>query len=133
VDWGSVVVEKVAAPALTAVGGFVGAALRFQRRLKTIEDDFEAFRTKVVGDLESARTSWRGDLADHKAELEEKICELRQKLERIEDGLHKFQKESTFDFAKDAELVKFIEEQHREWKQMQRTLGQIEGMLRTMK
>lgn len=120
--------EKGLAPALTAVGGWAGATLNFKKRLDELEKKVEAKEKEA----EKFREETGKLIAQHREELEEiierlfeqlkdEIAILKEKLERLRD--------SSTDYAKDAEVAIFISETQTQWQKINRTLGQIEGML----
>ncbi len=112
------VVERIAAPVLTAVGAFIGAAFRFTKRITDVETKFE-----------SAQKSWREEMDGHQDEVFAKIKVLEAQLKEYENSFDTF-RDSSHDFAKDSELARFIMEQHEQWQTIQRTLGYIEGLLK---
>lgn len=122
-DW-LVLAEKVAVPATTAVGAFVGAALRFKARIDKLEKDFGV----LVSLFEDTKKGWKFELTDFKEEMYEELGKLRNQLDKYESELDRF-RDSSVDFAKDAELATFVTEQQKQWQAIQRTLGKIEGMI----
>lgn len=131
IDWGALI-DKGAAPTLAAVGGWVGAALRLRERMGTVEKDFDALRLAVGKQISEFKDEQKKHLEKVESQFEKKLEELREEFEEYERSLGQFRASST-DFAKDAELAHFIEEQQRQWQTIQRTLGQIEGMLKTLR
>lgn len=117
VDW-SVILQYVGAPVVTALGGFVGAGLSFKHQLETLKTSLETFKTSITKEV-----------GEHKVDVEKKIVELKGQLAGIEDSYEKFARDSHQNFAKDEELTKFMDEVNRQWQQVQRTLGQIEGLM----
>lgn len=129
-DFGSAL-EKVVVPGLAGLAGLVGSALGFKHRLATLERDFERYKETIKEELETLKKAWRMELDDHKDDITDKIVELKKGLAEIEDNFEKFARASHHDFARDEEFTKFVEEVNKQWQQVQRTLGQIEGLIQT--
>lgn len=127
-DW-KWVGEKLAIPLLTGALGFLGATRRFFVRVDKLEKDFAGL---LVTQTAHAASIKKG-VEEIKAELLEKIKELKEELEELDDAFEKFQRTSSATFADDSEMSHFMQEQHQRWETVQRTLGQIEGVLRTLK
>lgn len=127
-DWGQVA-EKAIAPVVTGVGGFIGAALNFKRRLEDIEKDFTKYKDAVKEEFENLKKAWRLEMDSLKEELQGKLKELDTELKELDDSFTRFQRASNADFADAEEMRHFIEGQQRQWQQIQRTLGQIEGLM----
>ena len=123
------IAEKFAAPVLTGVTGFVGAALNFKRRIDDLEKEFKAHQDTVKTELANLKSAWRLEIDDLKEELTAKIKELTAELKDLDNTFEKFCRASNADFANADEMRAFIEEQGRQWQQIQRTLGQIEGLM----
>jgi chromosome segregation ATPase len=121
--------EKLAAPVLTGVTGFVGAALNFKRRIDELEKDFKRHQEAIKEELTHLKSAWRMEIDDLKDELTAKIKELTAELKELDDTFERFCRASNADFANADEMRAFIEEQGRQWQQIQRTLGQIEGLM----
>lgn len=97
---------KVGLPALGLIGGWLGAALKTGKR---------------VSDLEAA-------VKKQKEDSENEIERLRKELGERKTDVDKM-RESSHDFAKEAAFAKFIAENSLRWEEMQRSLGQLEGLL----
>lgn len=107
-------------PVIGAVAGFIATSYAVRTRVKNLEKN-----------LATTKKGWRLELETLKGDLEKEQEELKKKLREIEDKFHNLQRESS-SFASDEELSRFIEDQQRQWQAIQRTLGQIEGMLRKL-
>lgn len=119
------VAKDIVIPIGSATVAVLVTAFRLASRFTTLESGFAGLKKT----FEDTQKAWKLDLDTFEGEVEEKIKELRRELEQTEDRLARFRDSST-DFAKEAELARFIEEQQRSWKEIQRTLGQIEGALK---
>lgn len=106
------IVEHVAIPFTAAVSAFVGAALNYKHQLASLK--------KEVDDLSKAQEG-----------LGKRIEELKHEMGKLDGGLHSF-RESSHDFARDAELSAFMTEQNERWHTIQRTLGELQGALNVM-
>jgi len=127
-DW-KWVGEKLGIPLLTGAAGFLGATRRFFTRVDKLEKDF----ANLLLAQSTHETSLRKSVEEVKVELLAKIKELKEELEELDDAFEKFQRTSSATFADDTEMSHFMQEQHTRWETVQRTLGQIEGVLRTLK
>jgi len=134
VDWGSLA-EKVAAPALTAVGGWIGAALRFNARITSVEKSLESL-VKTLSAQEVSVTlkvsTLLTALSDRVARVEKDVQDLKSEYNELEDSSH--------DLAKHTELARFMEqdmrrqeENQRKWLEINRALGEIKGLMKALK
>ena len=131
-DWWALA-KDLGIPAVGGLVGYLSSAKLAAHRLKTVEDDLKEYRTLQKVELESIKKALKFDLEAHKGEVQDKLKELKNQIDELEDVVESFQRASNHEFAKDAELNKFIEEQQRLWQSIQRTLGQIEGMMGKLK
>lgn len=123
-EWAAIL-KDVVLPVGAAIASVFVAALRFASRLTKIETDFAALKVH----FENTQKSWKLDLESFESDYEARMKDLKQETKETDGRLSRFRESST-DFAKEAELAKFIEEQQRQWQAIQRTLGQIEGSLK---
>lgn len=107
-------------PIAGAVAGFIATSYAVRTRVKNLEKN-----------LATTKKGWRLELETLKGDLDKDLEEYKKKLRELEEKLHNVQRESS-SFASDEELSRFIEDQQRQWQAIQRTLGQIEGMLRKL-
>lgn len=138
--------ERLILPALTAVGGWVSSLARYSSRLSSVEDDvkslegtkgdhesrlhvLETKHASVEDDIRVHRQMSEQDHAELQAFVDKKIDELHARMSEFEENFNRF-KDNSSSFAKDDVLMRFIEEQQRQWQQIQRTLGQIEGVIK---
>lgn len=119
-------------PVLGAVAGFVTTSYGVRTRVKNLEKTLGILKRAWRMDFDTFKTNQVDRQRELKAALEQKYEELKEKLEEIEENLHAWQRDSSASFASDDELNRFIEEQQRQWQAIQRTLGQIEGMLKKL-
>lgn len=117
--------KDIVIPIGSAAVAVLVTVFRLASRFTTLESGYAGLKKQ----FEDTQKAWKLDLETFEGEIEEQIKELKRELEQTEDRLARFRDSST-DFAKEAELAKFIEEQQRSWKEIQRTLGQIEGALK---
>jgi cell division protein FtsB len=112
-DWADVGI-KVGTVVLGLAGGWVGAAIRFGKRLATVEERHKTFDSMHVSiDLRLSKEIQR---------LEQLITDEQQRIADLKDSSH--------DFAKDAEFAQYIAEQQKKWEALQYTLGRIESLLK---
>jgi len=123
------IAEKFAVPVFTGVTGFVGAALNFKRRIELLEESVKKHQDTLKEELANLKSAWRLEIDDLKEDLQEKLKELTRELKELDATFHRFCRASNVDFADANEMKDFIEEQGRQWQQIQRTLGQIEGLM----
>ena len=119
-------------PLLGACAGFIATSYAVRTRVENLEKNLEGTKTGWRLELDVFKAEITGKQKEAKEELEKKYRELKEKLEEVEQNLNSWQRESSHSFATDAELTRFIEEQQRQWQAIQRTLGQIEGMMKRL-
>lgn len=120
-------------PALGAVAGWVTTSYLVRGRVKRLEQSVTALKKGWRIELDTHKEKTDESTEKLKTELSRIYKELKEQLKEIEDRIQDWQRESSTSFARDDELTRFIEEQQRQWQAIQRTLGQIEGMLKHLK
>jgi valyl-tRNA synthetase len=135
------VFEKFGIPAAGGIAGWLGKAMTLARKVDALEKAQEAAaKTLLEASKEHAAAlvaaNKRCEVLEQRVagfiareEIERAIKELRQEIRRVEARL----RNSTSEFAKDAELSKFMSEESDRWHKIERTLGQIEGTLKSMR
>lgn len=121
--------EKIGAPVVTGLTGFVGAALNFKRRIDDLEKEFNRHKDAVKEELTSLKAAWKAELEWVEGDLRKDFDELKDELKELGDTFGRFQRGSMVDFADAGEVQRFVEEQERQWQKIQRTLGRIEGLM----
>ena len=106
-------------PLLGAIAGFISTSY-------AVRSDVRNLKTAVA----NATKGWSLQFRSHEKDIKEKLDALQKQVDEMEKSFHLFQRESSHSFASDEELSNFIEDQQRQWQAIQRTLGQIEGMLK---
>lgn len=133
------IAKDLVIPALSMMGSAAAAFVGYRHRVDGIEkkqllheeevhkreDRYTKDALKREDDLKRGFQLEIVTLKDALARLEAAIHELKQDTGRLRD--------SSADFAKDAELSRYITEENRKWNEIQRLLGQIEGRLERMK
>jgi len=130
---------------LSGIAAFLSGTYGFVRQVRDDRAKVAALELRVaaveklatdghtaVGD---ARRKATEDDESTKAHLLAEIAKLRKEIDDDLDELVKAQKsmrDSSNDFAKDAELAKFIENVNERWFRMERTIGKIEGIVERM-
>jgi hypothetical protein len=142
--------NALAEHSITAVGSgitsFFGAYLRFQQRLKKVEDsvtalkgkyenlksgwklEFDGFRQdfanyKEMRDgIEEARKEERTSYADPFETMNTSIARLQADIEKLRERSGRYVRNDTF--------AAFARSQEEQWRQINRTLGQLEGALK---
>lgn len=131
------VIEKFGIPAASSIGGWLGRAMTLAKKLETLEKSTEAMNKQVMEDMaecnrrcEELEKRFATSLATimSRTEIERGIRELRQELRKMESRF----RTTTGEFAKDAELSRFMTEEGDRWQKIERTMGQIEGTLRAL-
>lgn len=117
-------------PAVGAAAGWLTTSAIAKYKVDRIESDLKSFKEDVGKRLDALKDDLEKADEDFKKELEKKHAELLREIKEIDDDFEKFARASNHDFAKDSELARFMEEEQRSWQAMNRTLGQIEGMLK---
>lgn len=119
-------------PALGAVAGFVVTSFGVRTEVKQLRGRVASLAKNWKIDFDNHKEDAKTRREEHEEELEAKYQELKKQLKELEDNLHRWQRESSHSFASDSELTNFIQDQQRQWQAIQRTLGQIEGMLKKL-
>lgn len=102
----------------------------YEAAKKKAEDEFDKYKTDVKEQFVNFGKAWKLELDTRDQNIKEKIIELKDQLKELEDSVEKFQRASHHDFASDQEFTRFVEEMHRQWKLVERTLGHIEGWMK---
>lgn len=119
-------------PLAGAIAGFIATSYAVRSDVKQLKSRVatlvKGWRLEFDTHKEDAKTRRE----EHEEELEAKYKELKDRLKELEENFHQWQRESSHSFASDSELTNFIQDQQRQWREIQRTLGQIEGMLKKL-
>ncbi len=118
-------------PLLGAVAGFITTSYAIRTDVKTLKKNYSSLKAGWKLEFETYKKETLLKQAKADEELEEKFAELEQALEELEKKFHAFERNSN-SFASDLELTNFMQEQQRQWQTIQRTLGQIEGMMKRL-
>lgn len=119
-------------PVLGAVGGWLVTSYAVRSRVEKLEGSHSDHKTQIESRFARVETDITAKQRELKEALEEKHKELKDQIKELEDQMNKWQRESAHSFASDHELNAFIAEEQRQWQAIQRTLGQIEGMLKKL-
>jgi hypothetical protein len=130
-------IEKLAIGGISGIVAFLGAGLRFYLRIQKLETEIKEYkkaevvkrlelleRLELTKWLENTKAALQLEVQSHKHDLEDMIREIRQSIRSVEDSSH--------DYAKEAALAQFMQQQQDRWEKVQRTLGQIEGLMKRM-
>ena len=148
-----------ASHALTAIlsGGssIVASVFRFGRRLKTAEskvktlrEEFDKYKKEAEQKYDALKAGWRLEVDTFKSDVErtiesverqtlrdwlnpEVVRELQRRVQTLEDNMQKL-RDNDADFVKRHDFLAHAKEQQEQWRQIERTLGQIEGRLRPL-
>lgn len=112
------IVRFIGLPVLGLVGGWIGAAARIAHKVRELEAALPILKSGLKLEVDG-----------HKDSMGLLVADLRRDLEKLERDIDRF-RDSSSDYAKDAELAKFMMEVNDRWQQMQRTLGEIIGEMR---
>jgi gas vesicle protein len=119
-------------PLLGAVAGFVATSYAVRTEVKQLKQRVSALAKGWKLEFEELKDETEKKNTEYEKDLEKKYKELKDQLKEMEDNFHRWQRESSHSFASDSELTNFIQDQQRQWREIQRTLGQIEGMLKKL-
>lgn len=122
--------EDILKPVATAVAGIAAGWLGTVARVGSQVKLLGARVTAVEQGITTAANAWAQALVAHKADIARDLQSIKDDVLEMKDAIEEFRKSST-DFAKDAELAKFIMEQGARWERIQHAIGRIEGWLRT--
>lgn len=124
---------KVGAPVLGVVGGWVTAAWKATGRVTDLEKGLDALKRGNREELDRLIGAWRLEFQHQKEEVAEKFSDLREQVKDLRDSFDRFTRSSHHDFADNEAFVRYVEEMNRQWKTVERTLGQIEGWMKAQK
>lgn len=158
-DWNALAQHGLTA-AGSGLSAFLGAFLRFKARLKECEDALKSVKEelpKLVTELAALRvhqssmnSGWRLEFdgfkedftreLEHKKELEQvrqqergsrpdPTEELRREVSQLRNEIEKL-KERGGRYVRNDVFTQFTKSQEDQWKEMARTLGRLEGLLR---
>jgi hypothetical protein len=128
---------KFAVPVFSGLGTGAFVVLRYKKKVDDHDEGITKLRTQAAED----KATFDKRLLDMAAAFDRKEDKLREeieknnkellgKVEEVDNAFKRFERASSHDFAKDAEFGNFVAEQQQLWQQVQRALGQIEGMLK---
>ena len=125
-----IVIEKFGLPAASAISAWVGRAMTLAKKIETMEKATETMNKQLLADLAECNERCeelerRVALTMTRVEIEKSIRDLRQEVRRMESRF----RTTTGEFAKDAELSRFITEESERWQKMAAMVGKIEGIL----
>ena len=135
------IIKVILAPAFGILGGWITSSLKTTNRVSTLEKDLKGLTDKQKEDLaelkkehkeklETLRQGFALTIENQKNNLEEKVDELKEDLNALEKSFHDYTRASHHDFTNNEEFRRFTEEWQKQCHNIQRTLGQIEGMYR---
>lgn len=131
-----------------AILGWIVTSYRVKSRVEKVETSFIDLKAKVKEDFESQKkevdrsiTELKAGLGlafqSHKQDIESgfgtvlaDIKKVEEDLKKLDDDFERYQRASSHDFARDEEFTNFMEEVNKQWQQIHRTLGRIEGSLK---
>lgn len=119
IDW-LTIGKNFGLPVVGALGGWIATSMGVKGRVQ-----------KVEAGLTALRKGWRLELDSARNDTEDKLDELKKQLNELQKQFQEWQRESS-SFASDEEMSRFIEETQKQWQLIQRTLGQIEGMMKRL-
>jgi hypothetical protein len=137
-DWTTILDHGLTAAA-SGGASFLGAFFRFKQRLKACEDALTKLSDEVPRlrrQYEIAAAGWRAELdafrADIRRELQhqQQLVDMRAKeLAQMHQDIEKLKERGSRYVRSDA-FASFTKSQEDQWKEMARTLGRLEGMLK---
>lgn len=111
--------EEIGVPAVATLSTWMAQLRRVRARLEMMERELKALRK-----------GWRLEIDARNEEVAKRLDEAETLAKTALDEIRRF-RDSSNDFAKDAELSQYMADQQERWEHVHRSLGQIEGMLRT--
>jgi chromosome segregation ATPase len=135
-------------PLLGAVGGWITSTLKATSRVTALEKGavdqkkaydndkiieekrIEKYERSIKEQFENLIKSWKLELQSQKEDGQKDVNELKKQLKEVEDSFTRFTRNSHHDFANNEEFARYVEETNRQWKVVERTLGQIEGWMK---
>ena len=128
---------KFASPVLGALGGLGAAAWKATSRVTHLEHGLELVNKSLEGlrvSEKEARASLSSGfslaMAQQRDDLEEKVKELKEELETLDESFTQYTRSSVHDFANNEDFRRFMEDWQKQCHHIQRTLGQIEGLVK---
>jgi hypothetical protein len=131
------IAKLVGPPVLGGIVGIVSGYLKSSARVTALETwkeshekAFKDYKLEIDKRFENLNSAWKLEFADQKEEFERRVSELKREIKELDDAFDRFARASHHDFADNEEFTRFVEEMHRQWKVVERTLGQIEGWMK---
>lgn len=98
-----------------------GIKADFETKLATLKQEFESYKELRDG-IEAARKEERVSHADPFERVESSLSQLRTDIEKLKERGGRYVRNDTF--------AAFARSQEEQWRQINRTLGQLEGALK---
>lgn len=124
-------VEKIGLPVAGLIGGWIGAALRIETRVRTLIESVKQLKEDEKKNREETKQGLRLELVHFHDQMEEKISNIRREISGHKSELDRM-RDTSHDYAKDATLANFMSENNERWERTERSLGTLEGMLNTL-
>lgn len=125
--------KTLGAPLLGVVGGWITSALKATSRVTALETEVGSLRKYVTEEIGRVAAGWRLEFEHQKQDQAEKVKELKEAVKAIQESFDRFTRASHHDFADNDAFIRYVEEMNRQWKTVERTLGQIEGWMKAQK
>jgi hypothetical protein len=135
------IIKTVIGPAFGIIGGWVTASLKTTGRVTNLEKDLGDLARKYKEERDESKREYKEKLEAMskgfqlaletlKHDLGEESDELKKDLNELEKSFNTYTRNSHHDFTNNDEFRRFTEEWQRQCHNIQRTLGQIEGMVK---
>lgn len=135
-------------PILGAAAGWITSALKATSRVTTLEKDLgemmkrfkeykdaeekriEKYEHEIKERFENLTRAWKLELVSQREDGQRELGTLKEQLKDAVESFNRFTRSSHHDFANNEEFARYVEETNRQWKVVERTLGQIEGWMK---
>jgi uncharacterized membrane protein YgaE (UPF0421/DUF939 family) len=118
-----------------AGGGWLLAQERFKERTRQLRTEVDALSkelshsvAKIEQRLDSLPQGFKLEIGTHRGDIDDSIEELKEKLEKLTDKIDRT-RDSSSDFAKEAELAKLVFEVNARFETIMRAIGTLEGSI----
>lgn len=129
------VLLEVGVPLFLAGGGWLLAQERFKERSRLQALEVAELRKELYGrvekielKIENLPSGFKLEISGHRDDLEDQIEEVKHELEKLTDKLERT-RDSSSDFAKEAELAKLVFEVNSRFETIVRAIGKLEGTI----
>ena len=133
-EWVKLALE-IGTPIIAAIIGYIVLLERLRDRqreqekaLHSLKAELEKSIDKIEERIDNLPNGFKLEIGTHRDDLDGSIRELKSDIEKVRDKVERI-RDSSSDFAKEAELAKFVFEVNDRFEKIVRAIGNLEGTL----